>query len=59
MKKAEENTEVFDAMFDSVSYSKTSYSWSAWPPDLENRDGEPNEGPIIQGEMVTGGQWTT
>lgn len=48
MTKAEENAEVFDVIFDSVSYSKTSYSWSTWPPDLEDRDGEQNAAPIIQ-----------
>lgn len=54
MTKAEENAEVFDVIFDSVSYSKTSYSWSTRPPDLEDRDGEQNAAPIIQWETVTG-----
>lgn len=53
MTKAEENDEVFDAISDSVFYSKTNYSWSTWPPDLEERDGEQNEAPTIQGKMVT------
>lgn len=35
------------------NYSNTSYSQSTQPPELEDRDGELNEDPIIQGKMVS------
>ncbi|KAK4827442.1 hypothetical protein QYF61_017999 [Mycteria americana] len=47
--KDEEKAEVLNAFFAPVFNSKTSCS----PPELEDRDGEQNEAPIIQGEMVS------
>ncbi|KAK4806242.1 LOW QUALITY PROTEIN: hypothetical protein QYF61_013386 [Mycteria americana] len=45
--------EVLNAFFASVFNSKTSCSWGTQPPELEDRDREQNEAPIIQGEMVS------
>ena len=52
MTKDEENTEVLNAFFASVFNSKTSCSQGTQPPNVEDRDEEQNEAPIIQGEMV-------
>ncbi|KAK4807160.1 hypothetical protein QYF61_024280 [Mycteria americana] len=38
---------------DEEKLSKTSCSWGTQPPELEDRDGEQNEAPIMQGEMVS------
>ena len=53
MTKGEENAEVLNAFFASVFNSKTSCSRGTQPPELEDRYGEQNEAPIIQGKMVS------
>ena len=45
--KGEEKAEVLNAFFTSVFNSKTSCSPGTWPPELEDREGEQNEAPII------------
>ncbi|KAK4830653.1 hypothetical protein QYF61_012533 [Mycteria americana] len=44
---------TFHKTFCLVFNSKTSCSPGTQPPELEDRDGEQNEAPIIQGEMVS------
>jgi len=51
--KDEVKAEVFNAFFASVFNSKTSCSPATQPPQLEDRDGEQNEAPIIQGEIFS------
>ncbi|KAK4831158.1 hypothetical protein QYF61_015628 [Mycteria americana] len=53
VKKDEEKAGVLNSAFASVFNSKTSCSVGTQPPELEARDREQNEAPIIQGEMVT------
>ncbi|KAK4826568.1 LOW QUALITY PROTEIN: hypothetical protein QYF61_010203 [Mycteria americana] len=49
----EEQGRVLNAFFASVFNSKTSCSWGTQPPELEDRVGEQNEAPVIQGEVVS------
>ncbi|KAK1212035.1 LIN1 transcriptase, partial [Pygoscelis papua] len=50
--KAEEMAEVLNAFFASVFSRQTSYPQGTRPPELEDRDGEQDEPPIIQEEAV-------
>ncbi|KAK0674966.1 LIN1 transcriptase, partial [Pygoscelis papua] len=48
----EEKVEVLNAFFASVFNRQTSYPQGTRPPELEDRDGEQDEPPIIQEEAV-------
>jgi len=51
--KDEEKAEVLMAFFASVFKSKNICFWGMQSPELEDREGEQNEAPIIQGEMIS------
>ena len=48
----EGKAEVLNACLASVFNGKTCCSWGTQPPELEDKDGDQNEAPIIQGEMI-------
>ncbi|PKU42802.1 rna-directed dna polymerase from mobile element jockey-like [Limosa lapponica baueri] len=50
--KDEEKAEILNAFFASASNSRTSYPQGVQPPGLEDKDGEQNNTPLIQEEVV-------
>ena len=51
--KNEEQAEILNNLFALDFNSKNSRSQGTQPPELEDRGGEQNEAPIIQGEMAS------
>lgn len=53
MTEDEEKAELCNAFFATVFNSQANFILGTQSPEMKDRNGEQNESPIIQGEMVT------
>lgn len=51
--KNKEKTEIFNNIFASVFNNQSVFSQGTQTPELEERDNEHNEAPIMQGQLVS------